>query len=193
MRSAKKVSIPDNRRLSYDDYCRLRKHAFNSALFYITTYNKNSFEVHKKLLDKGFIEDDVIVVDANHYEKSMNIIQDVFQDLKESLLIDDEAFVKDYIDQNLSNGKSIQYIKMRLLSKYVPTSMVNEIIEEYSDDFNNNEDIALDIEGSKILKKHNISSIDDDNKRKQKFLQAMVRKGFNFQKSLEWYNDNFDE
>lgn len=99
-----------------DDYNRCK----NFALKQISYSQKTSFDIRKKLRDKKYSKENI--------EKTIDF-------LKEYQLVDDDSFVKAYInDKSRISNWSKNKIFYTLKSKSIPDDLINKYLDEISDD-----------------------------------------------------------
>lgn len=187
MKKARTVEIPDNRTVDFATYMKLNDHAYQSALFYATNYNKNSYQIKEKLLLKGYINDDLTVTYKDGRTETYNIIEETIAKLKEQYILDDEEYVLNTLQNGLDNGKSLQKLKSKLISSKIPVDMINKAIEEIEID----ESYGLDKEANKIIRSSTFQKM-DKYKRQQKMVRTLASKGFKIPEIYEWMNENID-
>ncbi len=95
--------------------------------------------------------------------------------------LNEERFVEMFIRSKISKKKSKDEIKSLLYSKKVSPKLIEKYLNSmYSD---SDEDKILKINFEKALKKY--GNLDDKRKRKEKIINFMMRKGFNYSKIKE--------
>lgn len=192
MKKAKRVDVPTDRPLDFDEYESLKKHAYNSALWYINNYGKNSYQIRTKLYDKGFLKTEIKVI---HDEKEFysNIVEEVIEQLIDYSFINDEQYIDNAISSGLNKGKSLSAVKTKLFQTGLPKDLIDEGIERFEEKEDDNlEDEALDKAANKIVRSYAFTKIDDPFKAKQKIIQSLGTKGFQIGKILEWIDENLD-
>lgn len=190
MKKARTVTIPDDRRVDFKTYTKLNDHAYKSALYYATTYNKNTYQIREKLYDKGYVQDEVIVVYKDGHEERYNIVDETIDKLVAQYISDDYQYTVDFLNNGISSGKSVQSLKTKLVMNKIPPDMISEAIE--SGDVETDDSYGLDKQAHKIV---NSSSFDklDRFKRQQKLLRSLSSKGFSIPEIYEWMNDHSDD
>lgn len=192
MKKAKQVDFPQDRPLTFEEYNDLSKHAYNSALWYVTNYNKNSYQIRTKLYDKGYLKDEVPVV-KNDEKTYHNIVEETITKLKDFSYINDESYVESAIYSGLRKGKSISSIRTKLFQTGLPKDLIDKGMEEFSEETQTEmEDDALDKAASKIVNSYSFTKITDPFKAKQKIVQSLATKGFPMGKIFEWIDENLD-
>lgn len=189
MKKAKTVEIPENRTIDFETYIKLNDHAYKSSLFYVTTYNKNSYQIREKLIQKGYIQDTIIVQYKDGHTEEYNIIDDTLDKLKDQLILDDYQYVKSFLQNGLDSGKSLQSLKNKLFINKIPSEMIDQILD--SDEIRIDESYGLDKEASKIVRSSSFYKL-DKYKKQQKLLRTLVNKGFKMDEVYAWINDNSD-
>jgi len=189
MKKARTVEIPDNRTVDFKTYMKLNDHAYKSALFYATNYNKNSFQIREKLLQKGYIKEDITITYNNGNTENHNIIEENIQKLTEQYILDDYQYVVSFIQNGIDSGKSLQTLKNKLFMNKVPQRLIEQVIE--SEDVEINESYGLDKEASKIARSSSFAKL-DKYKKQQKLVRTLVGKGFNMGEVYDWINENSD-
>lgn len=129
--------------------------ARSKAIKYIMYKLRTEYEVRNKLIELGFNED---------------IITKVISDLIELEYINDDEYVKKFIESNKKSKKiSKSMIKLKLRDKGIDIA----IIDKY---FNENDSDEIDTIKNMLLKKHFSSNLEYEEK--NKIIAYCVRKGF---------------
>lgn len=189
MKKAKTVSIPDNRIVDFETYMKLNDHAYKSSLFYVTTYNKNSFQIKEKLLEKGYVNAPIVVSYKDGHTEEYNIIEDTIERLVRQHIIDDEQYVINFIQNGLDSGKSLSSLKNKLYMNKIPTDMVTKILD--SGYIAIDETDGLDRQATKITNSSSFYKL-DKYKKQQKLLRSLATKGFKVSDIYQWIEDNPD-
>lgn len=192
MKKARVVEFPSDRALTFEEYEDLKKHAYNSALWYVTNYAKNSYQIRTKLYDKGYPKNEVETVDNYDEKFYSNIVEEVVKQLEDFSYVDDESYIDDAISSGLRKGKSISSIKTKLIHTGLPKDMIEKGLEGFEDDKEELEDDALDRAAQKIVNSYSFTKIEDKFKAKQKVVQSLGTKGFPMGKIFEWIDNNLD-
>lgn len=187
MRKARTVNIPDDRILDEKTYQELSDHAYKSASWYISAYNKNSYEIKEKLLQKGFIDDEIIVNHSSSETSYHNIIEETFKKLTDNYMLDDMAYVKEFIQSGINSGKSLNALKTKLRNKKIPYQMIEEALNDTSLD--TDEEDGLDRQASIIARSGSFQRLDEF-KKKQTLVRRLVSKGFDMGDIYSWIDDN---
>lgn len=96
-----------------------KKKAFDAACDYLSIAERSSFEVEKKLKEKGYEPDEI----AEALEK-----------LKELGFVDDKAFGRRYAEFALAKGRGLYRIKNELRKKGISSFDVEDIMFELEED-----------------------------------------------------------
>lgn len=118
--------------------------------------NKNLKYITGKLLEKWFEKDMV-----------QEILENNFLPEGESLLNEKSLFIK--IENYKNAGKSIQYVKQKLIERPEDREMIEKIID----------DIFYDGEDENLKKE--LEKLQHKGLEKQKIIQKLLQKGFNYQ------------
>lgn len=127
---AKKITIPESRELTGEEYLKIYEHLRNSAIWYATNMNINSAQIIEKLQKKGLTSDPVHVTYADGARETHYLIDETLAFLQDALLVDDEAYAKRLIEIGLSQGKGFNAIRSTLHQKKVDPELINRLIEE---------------------------------------------------------------
>lgn len=171
-KKTREIHIPKDRMLDYETWVEYRDYAYRSSTWYAENYDGHSGKVRERLLKKGFVDEEVITVDEDGVEHSLNFIDYCIQRLTEDLYINDENYIERFFERRLNNGKSVFFIKQELYAK----GLDRGLIEEISQDFDNTE--ALEIAYEKIVNSYAFQRIEEPFKRKQKIYQGLAQRGF---------------
>lgn len=190
MKKARTIHIPDNRVIDEKTYQEYSDHAYKSASWYITAYNKNSFEIKDKLIQKGYIDDDVIVKHNNKQQTLHNMIEETLQKLKDNYMLDDLEYIKEFIQSGINNNKSLNSLKTKLRNKKIPYVLIEKALEDSSLELDETD--GLDRQASIIIRSGSFQKLDDFNK-KQKLVRRLVSKGFDMGDIYSWIDDNEEE
>lgn len=187
MRQAKTVEIPEDRTITEEEYRKLSSHAYKSSVWYITTYNKNSYQTREKLLKKGYIKDSVIVLKNDSTQYEVNIIDEIIEKLFDYYILDDDAYVDSFIRNSLSRGIGLSSIRVKLLNNGIPQDMIERFFVDYENDTRVDE--ALDKSAYKIINSSSFRKLDFF-KRKEKIVRSLVSKGFALSDIFEWVEEH---
>ena len=142
----------------------------NKAYQFLSFRARSAGELKQKLLDKEF---------------APPIVEDIIYELLERKLLDDEAYAKEYAEALLERGYGRRFIQQKLYEKHISRELITLTLESLSD-----RDSAYHY-GEKISRKY--QQEEDPRKRRQKFIQAMARHGFDFEDAKSVYRELFEE
>lgn len=189
MKKAKTVEIPLNKTVDFKTYMQLNDHAYKSALFYVTTYNKNSYQIREKLIQKGYIEEDITVTYKDGNTETYNIIDDTLDKLTQQYLLDDYQYTVNVLQNGVDAGKSVQNLKSKLLQNKIPIEMINEALD--SNDVELDEAYGLDKLATKTTNSSSFQKL-DKYKKQQKLVRTLVSKGFSMGEVYDWIKEHPD-
>lgn len=167
-------------------------YGMNYAYNLISYSPRTSFELKNKLLQKGVSE-----------EHCLQIINKLI----EYNYINDEDYLKNYVSNCILKKQGILKIKQGLLQKGFEKQIINEYVEDFFNQNNildNNESLILQIENNiknLILKKEKSLNYFNENdnltkrKKKEKIIRYLLSKGYEYEQIskeldiLEKYND----
>lgn len=178
MRQPKRVEIPEDRRLSVEEYEKLTKHAKNSASYSCGMSLKSEREVRDKLMLKGYVEDDVIVT-TEYSENTANIIDEVIEYLEGVHLLNEDRLAEKIIETLLDKGKGYREIQRKMFEKKIDKDIAEHHLEALDEDSGEAIAEALDSAVEAIQRKGNYRNEDDPIKRRQKLYRLLISRGFN--------------
>lgn len=197
MKKARIVEIPEDRPLTEDEYEKLSKHAFNSSVWTLGRSRKSEREIRDKLQQKGYVAHDVLVKkedvsldDARPATYSVNIIDDLIEQLKSLQYIDDEYTAQMIAESELRRGKGPVAIKMKLQQKGFTQDIINETLEEHTveDDVAEAIQRAADAYTRKSVYRKEANSF----MKKQKLMKHLATRGFSFPDINQYFDDVYD-
>lgn len=139
---------------------------YNLALRYLSYRPRSEKEIIEYLLEKS----------KRNSQLDSKMIDSIVQKLKEYKFIDDREFLKFWFDQRTKyKKKPIKVVKFELIQKGVSKNL----IEDYISQIENNE---FDLENAKSLAKKKMDFYRnlESNKRKEKVMNYLLRKGFSY-------------
>lgn len=190
MKKARVIEIPDDLTITGKQYQEYTEHAYKSASWYVAAYNKNSFEIREKLLNKGYIDDQVTVKHDNGETTYHNLIEETFKKLSENHMLDDMEYVKEFIQNGINNGRSLNALKTKLRNKKIPYQMIEDALQDDSLDLD--EEYGLNKQASIIVRSGSFQRLDEF-KKKQKLVRSLATKGFDMGEVYSWINENEEE
>lgn len=181
-KKARVLTIPQDRSLTRKEAKRLIDHAYNSSLWYATTYYRNSNHIRERLYAKGYPKDSIKIEDSPT-PKSFNIVEETVKKLVENEIINDTEYANNLIESQTSQGKSITAIKQKMYQRKIPTSIINETIREYENSAESIENNLENLEKAayKIIKLSSYKKLTETHAKKQKLTQSLINKGFDYQ------------
>ena len=174
MKKAKTVHMDRDKTYSFSEYQALFQHGYSSALFYVTSYQKTSKEIKDKMFQKGYIQEPICVENDGEIEYH-NIVEEIVEKLINNFLIDDEEYVKQFVESKTKLGWGMQKIKMELSKKGIHNSAVENIVIDDDIVFKNLRNIV-----EKIQNTSSYNRLETPVKKKQKIVQNLSSKGFGF-------------
>lgn len=177
-KTARVVSIPEDRPLTFSEMEDLRDHAYNSAFWNVTNYRRTEKQVRDKLISKGYPDDEVSFLNENGEINKINFIEYSMSELMERELLGDVDYTERFISSKLGMGWGMSRIRIELMKKGVNLDLVDEVKE--NGDFDGEAESALDRQVRKTLASSSIARENDPFKRRQKAVQSLMRKGFSY-------------
>lgn len=192
MKKARIVEIPSDRPLTTEEYEDFNSHALNSSIWYASTGGKNTYQIKKKLVTKGYSDDDVTIKDDSGLETYENMIANAVERVLELHLVDDEGFVRNAVNAAIRSGKSMSSVRTKMTMTGLPRDFVNSVIEQaLLDEDDDVEKEALHRAASKVVTSSAYRKLEGQ-KAKQKIVMTLVTKGFNMGEVYEWINEHLE-
>lgn len=177
VKKARQVEIDPFKTLEYNTYDDLLNHAYNSSMWYATTYVRCSGQVRKKLLDKGY-PDSLIKVKGNDGKFfEVNFIDKAVNRLIDFGVIDDEAYARAFVESKLNKGIGLSKIRFELALKGVNEGIIEDTCDEIE---STSVDNALLKTAERITRSSSFKRLDSSFKRKQKLVSGLMGKGFSY-------------
>lgn len=146
------------------------KEGLTYALKILKLYDKTEYELRQKLLTK--------------FPK--NVVDETIDYLKKTKLIDEKRYIEGYILSKLKRGKSLDYIKEKLLEKKVNEDMLNEAVKKAKI-------MEEEIIKKVIEKKMKMYFSLPTEKKYNKLLSFLIRNGYEYEKAKTLLNDYFKQ
>lgn len=127
MKTAKKVDVLDE--VPIEDCEKLLKHARNSASWYFMNGYRTEYRVRQKIIDKGFPDEYVTVIDGD----DVHFIDEAIQHCHELHLVDDSEVARHIVTTESSKGHGISYIKQKIFMEGISRNDSEEFIHEFFD------------------------------------------------------------
>ena len=184
MKKARQIEIPSDRPLTFEEFEDYKNHAVNSSLWYASEYTRSEKQITEKLLNKGYIRDDVEYVDEEGETQFFNIIDHVIAHLKEGLVLDDEAYARSLINRYSMGRRGKSYIKTKLYEKGIDSDLAERLMEELRDEEQVLEDI--DALAERFMNGSSYRREENPYKRRQKLTSHLVSRGYGFDDIALW-------
>lgn len=186
MKKAREIVIPEERPLTLDEFEDFKSHALNSSLWYGSAYTRSEKQIVEKLQRKGYTTEPVQFINENGELESFDIISHVLERLRESLVVDDEAYARGLIARYSSAKRGESYTRRKLLEKGISQELADELMEELRDDEGTIEAIAALAE----LYRNSSSYLREQNsyRREQKLTGHLLARGYSFDDISLWRN-----
>lgn len=184
MKKARQIVIPEDRALTYEEFDDYRNHALNSSLWYATEYTRSEKQVTDKLLAKGYTLEDVEYKNRAGETKYFNIIDYVINELKEGLVLNDEAYARALINRYADSRRGASYIKQKLGEKGVDPELADELLSEMKDEEQVIE--AIDSLAERYMNSSAYTRVEDKYKRRQKLITHLISRGYSFDDINLW-------
>lgn len=174
MKKAKKVVVPLDRTLTYDEWESLWNHAKKSAYYGVMNYNRTSSQVKQKLFDKGYPKSKVKAI-TDDGEREVDFTEEVVDYLDSLFLLDDDLIALNMTSKKLSKGYGPVRIRSELYQKGLSEDIVNKYVDNISE-----EDMkeALNYAKEQILRKSSFKKIANEWDKKRKISQGLAARGF---------------
>lgn len=154
-------------------YADEKQKGLEKAYQFLAFRARSCAELSYKLLDKGYSE---------------NIVSDIIDELVERKILDDVEFAQDYAEQLLERGYGKRSIIGKLIEKKIDRNIIEDVLAQIDE-----EDVLEQarIYGKRIFTRYNREEIPI--KRKQKFIMAMARHGYEFDLAKQIYDELFGD
>lgn len=192
MKKAKIIEIPLDRPLTYDEYEKLSKHAINSAIWNVTHYSRNTFQIRDKLKNKGYTTENIAFINKDGNQEDTNIIDNTISHLINNNIIDDERLAEDYVYNSAMAGKSISSIRTKMMQRMFPMDIIDNSIDKFLEEYSDTDSEALIRAAEKIVRVNSFKKL-DEYKKKNKLIRMLVSKGFSFNEVLDWISEHPEE
>lgn len=185
MKKARQIEIPKDRPLTYKEYEDYSEHAYNSSIWYIERYFCSSGQVKDRLYKKGYSRDTInFVKNDKSGVDSTNIVEDTIFKLQEQKYLNDEYYAEKTLNQKISEGKGLNFIRGFLYQKKVDSEIINKIIENFNDEDSIIE--AIDKVSESFIKTSTYKKQENDFLKTQKLTQKLISRGFSFDDISLW-------
>lgn len=184
MKKAREIEIPEDRNLTWEEYCDFNNHAVKSSTWYASNYSRNSSQIRDKLYRKGYPRDEVAVDMPDGTTEYKNMVEDTLVYLVEAMLLDDRGYAESVIRGQLSRGVGLSKIRSALMQKGVDSELANELLEEM--DLEDRVTAAVDKAAERVLRSSAYRKLPEGWPRQQKLTQQLLSKGFSFDDIAQW-------
>lgn len=159
----------------------------NIALYYLKRY-ESSVENLRQVL-KRRTNDYAFYNQYFDKKEAYTWIEEILSDFERLKYLDDKRYTELKIQNYISAGKPVRYIKTKLQQKGIKTNMIEEILSQQSID---SLEMAL-----KLAKKKKIgpyrNSVDLQKTNRQKDMATLIRAGFDYDIACEVVNKDFND
>lgn len=175
------------------------QYLYNSALFYLSRFPASTEHLKQVMIRK--IERSCSYHREQDKEECLKFLNHTIKKLEELNLLDDVSYAKGMIHSLLSRGQSMQAIKQRLRNKGIPRDIISLVVEEYTEENDQN----IDIKSALILLKRkkmgpfenndktNEENNDLQKKKLEKTLSSLARAGFSYALSQDVLSMSIEE
>lgn len=130
MKTARRIIIPDDRKISYNDYIKIQSHIHNSIMWYIYNYGKNYQQLCDKMQEKGLSKGTLLcVLKNNGTEEYHDIVTEELDRLVSLKIVNDDLLCQQKVYSLLRKNKSIRTIKNILLQNKFSQASINLALE----------------------------------------------------------------
>ena len=151
-----------------EDITALTHRAYSTCIWHLERSDKTSGQLAAKLRRKGFTD---------------QFITTVLEQLEEEGYINDRRFAKYYIERKIGD-KGLSVLRSELSVKGVPRDLINEVVEEYTEELEENEEQSVsevEEEGARKLAASKARQLPRDleySKKLNRVVGALARRGF---------------
>jgi SOS response regulatory protein OraA/RecX len=188
MKKARNVSeyFESGEPISFKDFMSLESHAKASATWYATTFSRNSGQVRKKLITKGYPIGPVKYI-SNGVLLEYDFVERTIEYLLEISVLDDYGYALAAAKREFSNGRGSSRVRAKLISNYVEPELADRVMNELLE--RDEQDAALSKAFDRAIKSYSYRNEQDAYKRKQKLVSGLMTRGFSYGDILEKYDE----
>lgn len=106
--------------LTEEEYLDYRKHGINSSVWYIKSFAGHSSKLKKRLFDKGYRDEEVLVKYDDGTSKNVNIIEEILQSLEDNSYLRDDDIVENLMESFKRRGFGYKMAVMKVTQKGIP-------------------------------------------------------------------------
>mgnify|MGYP006877229239 FL=1 len=185
MRKAKTVEVPD-RELTFDEFEKLRKHALNSATWYVDRYQWSRHRVRQRLADKGYTTEPVTYRDLDGTTHTCDIIEETLAALPSKGVPDDTDIASSRVWSLMDSGKSARFVTMKLRQCGFMDSDIQAAINDYLDHNPGHSEDVVDRAATKYVNRSVFRGEPDMYRRAQKLKSHMMSKSIDLDSVDTW-------
>ena len=167
MRKAKTVEVPD-RELTFDEFEKLRKHALNSATWYVDRYQWSRNRVRQRLAH------------------TCDIIEETLAALPSKGVLDDTDIASSRVWSLMDSGKSARFVTMKLRQCGFMDSDIQAAISDYLDHNPGHGEDVVDRAATKYVNRSAFRGEPDMYRRAQKLKSHMMSKSIDLDSVDTW-------
>lgn len=189
MRKAKTVEVPD-RELTFDEFEKLRKHALNSATWYVDRYQWSRNRVRQRLVEKGYTTEPVTYWDSGGTTHTCDIIEEALTALPSKGVLDDTDIASSRVWSLMDSGKSAQFVTTRLRQRGFMDSDIQAAINDYLDHNPGHGEDVVDRAATKYVNRSVFRGEPDMYRRIQKLKAHMMSKSIDLDDVDTWITEH---
>lgn len=190
MKVKKKVEFPEERPLPFKEFRKYKTKATNYAVWYATTYTRNSQQVRDILVEKGYPKEPISYIDYDDTILEFDFCEHIIAYLEEMSILDDDHYAQAFVDRSLRQGQSVNKIKQSMIAKKFDRDVIETVLEGIESE---ELEEALDKSLSHVLSLSAVYNIEEPYKRRQKVVQKLMSKGFSYHDIVDRYDLLQDE
>lgn len=175
MKQARQVTIPLEEPLPWKEAEELALHAYNSSLWYLGAYSRNSGQVREKLYAKGYPRVPTPYHTREGAVEERDYVEECIARLQEGALLDDGHYASSYVESKLRQGWGLRRIAQELRLKHVSDDLIEEVLAAVEDEEREAEALRKPLE--RLLAASNFQRLEPA-KRRQKAYSTLLGRGF---------------
>ncbi len=184
MKKAREIVIPEDRPLTSEEFNDFKAHALKSSMWYASEYVRSERQIKDKLIAKGYVEGEVDYVDKAGESHSFDILEYVLQELRDGLVINDDAYARGLIRRYSGSRRGSRYISQKLREKGVDPEVASALLEELKDEDEVVE--AIDSLVERYIYSSAYTRVEGDFKKRQKLVSHLISRGYSFDDISLW-------
>jgi len=186
MKKARQIVIPNDRPLTSEEFNDFKEHALKSSMWYASEYVRSERQIMDKLVAKGYTEGEVDYVDKAGVSHSFDIMEYVLEQLREGLVVNDDAYARGLIRRYSGSRRGSRYIGQKLREKGVDSEVAAALLEELKDEDETIE--AIDSLAERYIYTSAYTKVEGDFKKRQKLVSHLLSRGYSFDDISLWEN-----